>query len=206
MNHGKTLWMMLLVCGVLASMAAADIVTVSAKAKPWETTVNPAYNYGIGGGAGPEVIEANEDMPFDAGDTITFTYVSGQTKFNGSAGWSPYDAAGVGGAGNARKGSTQTYFPSYHIPSDQYPAWLMALVGTFADDAGVIVGVPFNVGNGPTTVTVPAGATRVQLGLNDDKHEDNIGSLDIEYSYVPEPATMCILAMGGLAVIRRRRK
>jgi hypothetical protein len=47
-----------------------------------------------------------------------------------------------------------------------YPIYLMQLVGAFADSRGQVVGVPFKVGNGPTSVTIPAGAARLQLGAN----------------------------------------
>jgi hypothetical protein len=54
----------------------------------------------------------------------------------------------------------------------------MALMGTFADDSGVIVGTPFEVGNF-RILTVPAGATRLQLGMNDDHWSDNVGEFTV---------------------------
>src|SRR5438067_10418276 len=54
----------------------------------------------------------------------------------------------------------------------------MELVGTFAND-GVIVGKPFPIGNGPTALTVPAGANQLLLGINDNRYSDNSGSFTV---------------------------
>jgi hypothetical protein len=42
--------------------------------------------------------------------------------------------------------------------------------------------MPFAIGDGPDSVTIPAGATRLQLGVNDDKFADNFDSWDIQVS------------------------
>lgn len=54
----------------------------------------------------------------------------------------------------------------------------MELVGTFANN-GVIVGRPFPIGNGPTALTVPAGANQLLLGINDNRYGDNSGSFTV---------------------------
>jgi len=54
-------------------------------------------------------------------------------------------------------------------------------MGTFADAKGVIIGSPFAVGTQVTKV-VPAGATRLLLGINDDRFYDNSGSLVVDVS------------------------
>jgi hypothetical protein len=78
---------------------------------------------------------------------------------------------------------------------------LMELVGTFADSTGVIVGTPFFVG-ASRVVTVPTGATRLQLGINDDVYGDNGGSFSADVTIVPEPGTVWLLlpALGALAL------
>jgi hypothetical protein len=74
------------------------------------------------------------------------------------------------------KNANQPY-PSAHTPAD-WDTWVMALMGAFADESGVIVGTPFEVGNF-SMLTVPAGATRLQLGMNDDFWSDNVGEFTV---------------------------
>ena len=115
---------------------------------------------------------------------------------------------------NNGTGSTGKRFPSFYMNPATYPINLGELVGTFADGSGVIVGTPFTIGNGPDPVTIPAGATRLQLGVNDDKFADNVGFWDIQVSGpgqvsgVPEPSTaaLCGFALIGLGFVAYRRQ
>jgi hypothetical protein len=84
-----------------------------------------------------------------------------------------------------------------------YPIFSGELVGTFANQSGVIVGSPFVIANGPLTVVVPTGANRLQLGINDNLFSDNVGAYTIGVtvpsgngSAVPEPASVGLLALG----------
>jgi hypothetical protein len=61
------------------------------------------------------------------------------------------------------------------LPTLRTTAGLCALVGAFTDAAGAVI-LPIYFGNGPKTLTVPFGATQLQLGLNDDNFGDNDGS------------------------------
>jgi len=70
--------------------------------------------------------------------------------------------------------------PSVCIPHSSYPVMPGTLVGAFTDSVGRIVGSPFKVGNGPTTLTVPQGAGQLQLGVNDSQYSDNNGAWDLE--------------------------
>src|SRR6185295_14689452 len=84
-------------------------------------------------------------------------------------------------------GNSGHVFPSFYM--SPYPIYLNALVATFADASGNIVGTPFAVNNGPIDVVVPVGATRLQFGFNDDIFADNSGSLNVQVSdAVPEPS------------------
>ena len=109
-------------------------------------------------------------------------------------------------------GSSGTRFPGFYTV-DPANVYLGALIGTFADSAGVIQGSPFFIGIGPTDVTA-AGAFLL-LGINDDIFGDNSGSLrvsvtaDSSISAVPEPSTWAMMILGFLGigtVTYRRRK
>jgi hypothetical protein len=55
-------------------------------------------------------------------------------------------------------------------------------------------------------MTVPVGATRFQLGINDDIFDDNTGELNVSINFtpVPEPTSLALLATGlGLLMARR---
>jgi PEP-CTERM motif len=193
-----------------AGSTRADLFTVDSQAGPWlySATLNSAFTYGVGDMTAPTTISAADGFDFTPGGTFTVTYVSGLTSPFGGV---PYaDASGDPGydASN-NSGSSGMFFPSLYINSLSYPAFLNALIGTFADDSGAIVGTPFLVGNLGSFV-VPVGATRLQLGVNDDIFSDNTGALIVDVSgprSVPEPSSMALLGLGiaGATFIARRR-
>ena len=134
----------------LASAASAVIVAVDGQSGPWSQTANPGFNYGTGDNLAPT------SVPVIPGTTVTISYDSGFTS--SFAGVNPtVDADGyVGGifgsgVGRTGLGSSGMPFPSFFIdPTNTGPDInLNGLIGTFADGAGVIVGAPFSVGNGP---------------------------------------------------------
>ena len=205
-------------CGLL--LAAFDAgattvdVTVDAKAMPWLVSANPDYAYGIGDGVDPLVVDASSGLSFAAGGTITISYLSGFTRPFGI----PPDVDADGDTSFITKslgfdnpGSTGEYFPTLYTeletPDSVY--YLAALVGTFTDAGGAIVGNPFWIGNGPTSVVVPDGAAQLQLGINDDLFLDNKGKLVVSVSDVaapvPVPAPFVLLATGLAALATRRR-
>ena len=74
------------------------------------------------------------------------------------------------------------------------------------------MGTPFALGDGPTVLTVPAGATRLEMGNNDVDYSDNVGSWSIQVSgpaavsaSAPEPATPLLL-MGATSLLAMRRR
>jgi hypothetical protein len=97
-----------------------------------------------------------------------------------------------------------------------YPIYLVELVGTFADSTGAIVGTPFALGNGPTDIIAPAGATELLLGINDDIYSDNTGSFLVDVTgpgaaippSVPEPGSLVLLgtSLGLLAAFGLQRR
>ena len=115
-----------------------------------------------------------------------------------------YDGNGTG-AQNNFPGSSDKIMPSYYIPVAEYDVGLMALVGVFTDDGGALVGTPHKLGNGPTTLAIPVGAARFQMGLNDDIYRDNFGSLTVDVSVSPEPSTWMLLTAGSMIVAAKLR-
>ena len=62
------------------------------------------------------------------------------------------------------------------LPAGAYPnLGLAGLVGAFTDSTGQVI-EPFAIGTPSKTLIVPAGATQVQLGIDDDRLSDNTGS------------------------------
>jgi len=191
-------------------------VTVNGTDMPWNWVnggLNTSDQFGINDGAGPVVISAANGFAFNSGDMLTLLYLSGMVSVGSS--FPLTDAKGnTADAVNNGNGSTGKRFPSFYMNPLTYPINLGELVGTFADSSGVIVGTPFAIGDGPDSVTIPAGATRLQLGVNDDKFADNVDSWDIQVSGpgpvsgVPEPVTaaLCGFALVCLRFVAYRRR
>ena len=198
-----------------SAFAAVINVTVDGKTMPWlsNATLNSSFAYGIGDGLGPVVVDSSSGINFVPGGSLIITRVSGLT----SAFTGPPTVDGLGytilGAANDNPGSSGQLFPSAFAPAD-WDTLLMALMGTFADSTGAIVGTPFEVGNA-RSIVIPVGATRLQLGLNDDIFADNTGALNLTISgpnpvvvppTVPVPGTLVLLGLGLPMLLNRRRR
>lgn len=190
-------------------------VTVDGTDMPWNwvnSGLNTSDQFGINDGTGPVVISATNGFAFNSGDVLTVTYLSGMVSVG--SGFPDTDANGdTAFAVDAGPGSTGKVFPSFYMNPATYPINLGELVGTFADSSGDIVGTPFAIGDGADAVTIPAGATQLQLGVNDDRFADNTGSYSVRVSGpgpvasgVPEPGTaaLCGFALVGFLACRRR--
>ncbi len=161
---------------------------------------------GLNDQTSPTIITSASGISVSPSQQLTITYLSG-TEVAGP-GFSPVDAQGnTNFAANDGTGNGFGVFPSFYMPSAEYPIYLSELVGTFADSSGDIVGTPFPIGLS-ATVTVPSGASQLQLGVNDDEYSDNSGFFDVQVSgtAVPEPASLSVLALGVLSLMARRRR
>jgi hypothetical protein len=166
-------------------------VTVPANVGPWTQSLNPSFDYTWAhDNAAPIVIDASSGVGFYPSGTLTVMYVSGLVSPGGAGGYGWWDANGQ--VGNV----TNTY--DTNSPDGRFPAYYMnplvdvnsvALVGTFANN-GVIVGTPFLIGNGPTTLTIPASANQLLLGINDRYFSDNEGAFNVTVS---SPFNVCLL-------------
>jgi hypothetical protein len=154
--------------------ANSTIVVVLGTSGPWNEAENPEYTYGTHDEGGPTV------FPVTTGESLTLNYVSGTVS--AGLGWPNESAEGnTNVLANNLTGSSKQIFPSLYM--SPYPIYLDELVGVFTDSYGIIVGDgPFSVGNGPTTVTAPDGATQLQLGVNDDVYHDNVGAYTVQIS------------------------
>jgi hypothetical protein len=170
---------------LLQGAPGSVLVTVNATAMPWlwSASLNASSQFGAQDGTPPAVVDATSGVAITPGTQITITRIAGLT--NNYYGGTPV-ADGIGYGPNspspyvANNGVVNSFhFPSLYMNPASYPIYANELVATFADATGKIVGTPFSIGNGPTTVTVPAGASRLQLGINDTYFWDNSGSLSV---------------------------
>jgi len=118
-------------------------------------------------GTGPVVLTL-QGLQASPGQILIIRYVSGQVSLG--AGLPAADANGAQGTG--------------------------ALMGAFTDQAGELVGQAFVLGDGPRQITIPAGAAQFQLGIQDNLHADNTGSLVVAVHV--SPAAMVLPAAAGL--------
>ena len=199
--------LILISLSIASGVQAATItipVTVNSKAAPWlwdNTTLNTAYQYGVRDNIAPSTINSSSGLDFAAGNALTINYLNGKTN---AFGGSPHvEAKGYFGSPftyttNGFGGSSGLGFPSKYMAAD-WDTYLNQLVGTFADATGAIIGTPFAIGLG-RTVSIPVGATQLQLGINDDIFGDNTGELNLAVSQsvsVPEPSTIFGLGVLG---------
>jgi hypothetical protein len=180
--------LLLLAAGILMSSGVAAqsntiTVVVPGTAAPWSCSgVNAGYIYGGCGSASPVVVSAANGLSFQPGDSLTVTYVSGMASQYGACPVAYcYDANGFG-VWNDMLDPGLGYLPSKYIPPAEYPVGVMTLVGAFTDSSGSIVGAPQRLGDGPTTLVIPTGATQFQMGVNDDNYGDNNGSFTVQVS------------------------
>jgi hypothetical protein len=169
--------------------ARAMIVMVDGRDAPWDSAKNPSFSYNESGSVGSALVAAD---PFS---TYRISYLSGFTQTN--SGYPLSDASGC----------CVAFGPTFDGPgqytttgaSGLYPD-LQALLGAFVDGSGTIIGHPFFIGDGPVLVTAPAGTVDLSLGVNDTFFSDNLGSLQVSVSAVPEPSSWAMMILGFLGI------
>ncbi|HLM98541.1 MAG TPA: hypothetical protein VK335_04630 [Bryobacteraceae bacterium] len=170
---------------IISSAGAQNTIslTIQGNQGPWDPSLNPSFDYGYHDNAKPAVVSAASNIPFKPGEAIKLAYVSGLVNVFPEGGF-PYTNAN----GNPKFTTNNITippcgkYPSYYMNPSTYPINAAELVGTFANN-GVIVGIPFALGNGPTTLIIPSGANQLLLGVDDNCYYDNVGSWNLSVSY-----------------------
>jgi hypothetical protein len=190
-----------------AVSASAAIINVDGQAGPWSIGANPALTYGIGDNLGPS------SLAVVAGSSLTITFLDGFTNaFGNDPGLNVGPTGYPGFDASNNPGSTGEVFPSFYANSATYPIFLNALIGAFANAGGAVVGTPFAPFPVDSAiayvVTVPAGATQLLFGINDDTFGDNTGALRVQVDATPLPAALPLFASGlaAMGVIGWRRR
>lgn len=178
---------------VLAETQEVLLLDIKANCGPWifkTGGLNADYPYGRGDHLPPVVVKGDGKFPFRKGELIQITYLDKRVR---PCAWNYDNSCDSEGEtlrlANDLKGNTGNYMPSHYLPTSEYPVFLMALIGVFADDKGALVGAPFKVGL-HRTVQVPEGAKQLQLGINDDWFQappPNLGSYRIMLKKLSQP-------------------
>ena len=108
------------------------------------------------GGVDPRPLYPTTRIPVTAGQVYVLKYAGG--KIPSYAGTPDYDPLG----GSSGFGTISCC--GQYVSSSQKE---LCCVGCYTDDAGNIVGSPFFTGNTSISLTIPIGATHIQLGVND---------------------------------------
>jgi len=151
-----------------ANQDSFDVV-VNSKSGPWNPKINISKNY-----IHKFRVKKNGLMPptilkVKSGNSLTLEYVLGDVYADRKG----HPERKTNADGYQKTMPTYSGFlPSFYI-NEQINH--MALMGTFADSKGVIVGYPFFIGNESINLIVPEGAEQLQLGINDNLFRDNAG-------------------------------
>jgi hypothetical protein len=182
--------------GWLAFVPLSGLTVIPSTSGPWSPSLNPTFDYGIHDEGPPVVIDATSGLSFTPGSTLTVSYVSGLVQ--AGVGYPRVDANGEpGNVVNFAEGRPARFPAFYMNPGPDVMS--MELVGTFANN-GVIVGQPFPIGNGPTTLTVPTGANQLLLGIDDALYRDNSGALTVQVTGTPSNTSLSVSCPAPITV------
>jgi hypothetical protein len=141
-------------------------------ATPWEFTggINSAFDFGNHSGTAP--IAAG--TPLTPGWKVGVYYQSGWVKISDSE--RPHvDANGQrDDISGDTMGSSGNYFPTHYAITGKSTLGKGGLIVAFTDGSGNVIEVHADGNSG--FYTVPVGASKIQLGINDDSFLDNLGT------------------------------
>jgi uncharacterized delta-60 repeat protein len=146
------------------TLFATTDVLVPSTAGPWtlQSGLNAGSKYGDGNQSEPVVV--NNISP---GDSVNIQYVTGDVGTNFQQPANVVDANGYVGTPGGASG-----FPAAYTNTPGSSTFFQ-LMGTFADANGTIIAAPFLIGDGPVTFIAPAGASQLDLGLDDNTFLNN---------------------------------
>lgn len=170
-------------------MPTIATIAVAGTASPWSFAggLNAAYPFGNSSGTAAAVALTG----LIAGMTIYITSTAGTVDCNTGAG-----AKNADGDPLTITGDTQapTYYPTHYTTAKTLGRG--GLIGAFVDDTGALIQA-VSLGTGAFTLVVPAGATKLQFGVNDNVLSDNSGSFTVSYYapiiVIPSPARLPIV-------------
>lgn len=151
---------------------------VPGTARPWDQNVNSTmifdgYPADYSTATAPITVMLS-DLGIKAGANLSFACVAGVTN---AGGLPNTDCRGLlepyGPTNDAWQPACNSHYPSKFVDSSEYPVKLFQLLASFTSDAGVVIGKPFVITPSGRDVQVPAGATKVQVGFNECKYNDN---------------------------------
>lgn len=156
-------------------------VTVPGTAMPWVTASgqNSDYAFGIDDGTAPLIVP----LALSGGELL---YVSATGMVKAGSIWPMVGPNGGSTPVGNSKGTTGTYEPTYYLTGSTLG--LNGLCGAFTDARGNVIS-PVSIG-ASATLTVPVGATQLQLGVVDDKFSDNTGSFSVSVSSAAQGSEM----------------
>jgi hypothetical protein len=166
-------------------------VTVNGKTMPWSRTTNPAYAYGINDGTAPVIVP----LSVSAGNVLIIS-ATGTVVPSDSRPPAPPD--GSPPATGSSGGNTGSHFPTLYIPGSTLG--LAGVCGAMTSGGGHVI-QPVSIGS-HRTLTVPASATELQVGVNDDHFADNSGSFQVSVTLASGGGTGGTggsVAIGGLS-------
>lgn len=147
-------------------------VYIPGEATPWDTTINPSFDFGNHGINDPVTVDITAIAGYATGATMR---ISGSGSVRCSSARPYVGPNGQPPPTDGTTGSSGTFYPTKWISASTIG--LGGLCGTFTNTAGQIIGTPFDIGSG-ANVVIPSGATRLSLGINDDIFTDNVGSFN----------------------------